>query len=77
MPSNCQKCNTGKMEIKKLEKKNIINPYYVRCNNKSCRKRVNLKAFSFLVNLRYTPASLSFAILENFLYVGLNAQKMP
>ena len=32
MPSNCQKSNSGKLEIKKLEKKNIINPYYVRCN---------------------------------------------
>ena len=76
IPSNCQKCNSGKYEIKKLEIKNIINPFYVRCNNKKFRKRVNLRNFSFLVYLRNTPASVTFAILENFLYIGLNAQKI-
>ena len=76
MPSYSQKCNTGKYEIKKLEVKNILNPYYVRCNNKICRKKVNLRAFSFLVKLRYTPASVAFDILDKFLYIGLNAQQI-
>ena len=40
LPSICQKCKTGINEIKKLEIQNIMNPYYVRYNNKICRKRV-------------------------------------
>ena len=65
-PDICQTCFKGNFALKESKDANIINPYYLRCNNKSCRKRVNLRAFSFLVNLRYTPASVTFEILYKF-----------
>ena len=76
LPDICTACNIGKFEIKEDTKKNILNPYYIRCNNKKCRKKVKLRSFSFLKNIRNIPASVIFNILENFFLVGLNAQKI-
>ena len=38
IPEICPTCNKLKMEIKKYFSKNIVNPYYIRCNYSKCKK---------------------------------------
>ena len=76
IPEICPTCNKGKMEIKKYFSKNIVNPYYIRCNYSKCRKKNNLRTFSFMNKIKNLPASIIFEILENFFIIGLNANKI-
>ena len=52
-----------------------MNPYYIRCNNNKCRKKKNLRTYSFMNKIKNIPASVCFMILENFFIIGLNAIK--
>ena len=76
LPEICTACNIRKYEIKEDTKENILNPYYIKCSYIKFRKKVNLRSFSFLKNIRKIPDSIIFNILENFFLVSLNAQKI-
>ena len=76
LPFKCPTCTKGNFDIKKYKNKDIINPYYVRCNNTKCRKKNSLRNYSFLHNIKKLPCSVIFMILENWLFIGLNANKI-
>ena len=76
IPEICPTCNKGKLEIKKYNSKDVVNPYYIRCNYPKCRKKNKLRTFSFMNKIKNVPASIIFEILENFFIIGLNANKI-
>ena len=65
IPEKCQISNIVKLELKKQNKEDIVNPYYIRCNNNKCRKKKNLRTYSFMNKIKNIPASVCFMILKN------------
>jgi len=54
-PHACPTCLTGDFVIKESNGNDILNPYYLRCNNKPYRRRKNLRAYTFFaLHKKYT-----------------------
>jgi len=47
-PHTCPICHTGEFVLKESTGDDILNPYFLHCNNKPCRKRKKLRAYIFL-----------------------------
>ncbi len=43
----CSLCLKGEFILKEDKGENILNPFYLRCNNKNCRKKI-IKSLHFL-----------------------------
>ena len=55
------------MRKRKGKYKNIINPFYLICNQKKCKKKKrSLRYYSFLTFTKRIPASISHTILYIF-----------
>ena len=52
IPEICPTCKEGKLEIKKYNIKDVVNPYYIRCNYPKCRKKNKLRTFSFMNKIK-------------------------
>ena len=54
----------------------ILNPYYLSCNNKPCRKRKNLRAYTFFALHKNIAASIILEIFKLFLIIRLNGKQI-
>ena len=43
----CTSCKSYSFNLKENKRENILNPYYVRCSKKNCRRKYNLRHFIF------------------------------
>ena len=75
-PDICPCCNKGLYIIKKYKKPDIINIFFCECNNKICRKKVQLRNYSIFKICKNIPASVFFKILEWFFQHEKNATKI-
>lgn len=48
----CRKCKYKSLVLKESENEDILNPYYVKCSKTFCRRRYNLRYFSFFRHIR-------------------------
>lgn len=48
----------------------------MRCNYKLCLKCSRLRSYSFLNKENSFPTSVAYYILENFIFYGINAEKL-
>ena len=75
-PEICNLCKIGKFIKIENNSQNIINPYYLRCNFKKCRKKVNLRFFSVFRLAPAIPASIMYKIIEKFIIEKANAKEI-
>ena len=46
-PTICSNCHQGKVELKKTNAQNLLNPFYLRCSFKKCRQKKISNIFLF------------------------------
>lgn len=71
-PNVCPTWEIGNMEIKQKKERDLINPFYCRCRNIKCGRKINLRNYTFLKGLKNVPASIVYTIFELFTNEGLN-----
>lgn len=74
----CPSCKKNTLELKEHTNNNIINPYYLRCSRKKCRKIVNIRKCSFFKLHNKIPASILHFIIKEFILMkscGVEIQK--
>ena len=69
-------CNKGIFIIKKYKNPHIINIFYCQCNNKTCRKEVQLRNYSILKICKNISPSVFFKIIECFFLHEKNVAKI-
>ena len=67
LPSYCPKCKRNTFSINEAQKVDIINPYFLRCSNKSCRYKSSMRTYSILKFVKRIPASIVYAIIKMFI----------
>ena len=68
LPKLCPLC--------KKKKEDIINPFYLVCNQKNCKKKRTLRYYSFLSFAKRIPASIVHAILYIFVIDKKSAKEI-
>ena len=72
----CPHCHKTKLGINELKNKNILNPIFMRCSDKKCKRKYNLKYFSFFRLHNKIPMSIFIYIIEIFIIVKANAKQL-
>ena len=67
LPKICPLCKKESFRIYEKKKEDIINPFYLVCNQKTCKKKRSLRYYSFLSFAKRIPASIIHAILYSFI----------
>ena len=75
-PNICPTYNIVNMEILQQKESNLLNPFNCRCRNIKCRRKFNLRNFTFLKGVKNVPISMAYTILDLFINEGLNAIKI-
>ena len=76
MPDFCPTFKKGKMSIRENNKNKICNPYLLVCKNKVCKRKINLRKYSFFSLNPKIPVSVICFIIYNFLILKLNAEQI-
>ena len=61
---------------RRKEKKNLIYQYYILCNNKSCKRKIKMRVYSFLNCAKLIPASIFYEITCLFLIEMKNGKEI-
>ena len=76
VPIICPLCKQNTFRVnERKNRKDIINPFYLQYNNKSCKKKGNLRNYSFLKFSKKIPASITYEIINLFAIDNQNAKK--
>ena len=60
-------CKLKAIQIEEKKKNDLINPYYILCNNKSCKWKQSIQVYSFLNCSKLITASIFYEITCLFL----------
>ena len=75
-PHTCPTSHSGECVLKESTGYDILNPYYLRCNNKPCKKRKNLRVYTFFALHKNIPASIILEIFKLFIIIRLNGKQI-
>ena len=75
-PEICPCCKKGKLSIYESQNIDIINPFNIRCNSKTCKKKYNIRKFSFFKLHPKIPISIMIYIIELFITFKNNAKQI-
>ena len=73
-PTLCPKCKKNTYRVYEKTKKDLINPFYLKCIIPSCQKRENIKKYSILKCAKTIPASIIFNKIQYFIIEKKNAK---
>ena len=68
----CPSCKNTSLRFVK-NKKSLSNPVFLKCNKKTCRKKVNIRENTFFNSFRKIPISVCIKIIELFIIDNKNA----
>lgn len=74
-PDVCQTCFNGNFFLKEAKDTNIINRYYLRCNQTPCRKNKFLSIY-FFASIKIYLQSIILEVFSLFLIARLNATQI-
>ena len=67
--------NCKKILLKYTKKKpDILNPYYLKCNDAKCRKKSNIRECSFLKFAKMIPATIVYEVILLFIIEQKNGK---
>ena len=69
----CPSSKSYSLNLKENKPENILNPYYVRCSKKNCRRKYILRHFSFFKLHPNIPTSIITYIINEFIVMNSNA----
>ena len=58
LPKYCPRYKRNTFSINENQKENILNPYFLRCSNKSCRYKRSMRYYSIIKFAKRIPASI-------------------
>lgn len=73
-PDICPYCNSGRLILFKVSKEDILNPYKLRCLNKKCKTKINIRKYSFFKIHPHLPASIIMMIFKEFMLDAHNVK---
>ena len=73
-PEKCPTCFKGNFDLKENKGNNILNPFYLRCNNTKRRKRKLLRAYTFFNLHKNIHVSVLLEVFNLFIELRLNAK---
>ena len=76
IPNNCPYCYKKTIRLAEKQKSDIINPYYLLCNNKLCKRKKSIRVYSFLNCAKLIPASVVYEIICLFLIEMKNGKEI-
>ena len=75
-PKSCPCCKRATFKILENTKRDILNPYIIRCSYYKCTKNQNLRHYSFFYLHKNIPASIIVYVFYLFIIVKLNAKQI-
>ena len=72
----CPACKCKSLKLKENKNQNILNPFFLRCSTKNCRRKYNLRHFSFFKLHKTLPASILLYVINEFIIMNSNAKEI-
>ena len=75
-PNICPTCKRKTFKIQENPKRDILNPFIMRCSFAKCRRKKNIRSYSIFGLHKNLPGSVMLKIFQLFIIIKLNASQI-